>query len=206
MNRVLLILLTLVITHNADAQKKHVFYLHGAIVQQMGAEAFSTQYGKYEYTAIVDTLKGRDYEVISEIRPKNMSADVYAEKVTGQVKELLAQGVAAKDITIIGASAGAHIAVDVAIAMQDTALNFALLGICREGIATDFIGKKICGRFFSIYEKTDFALSCVPLLKARPCITSFKELELNTGYGHGFLYKPYGFWMNPVMEWINKKR
>lgn len=206
MIRTILLLLALIATHTSFAQERYIFYLHGAIVQQQGADAVSPTFGKYEYNAIVDTFRQRGFKVISEVRPKNISGSAYAVKVTGQVKALLADGVSAKDITIIGASAGAYIAVDIAMQLENKALNFVLMGMCRKGIATDYIGKNICGRFYSIYEKTDFALSCVPLLKARPCVTSFEELELNTGSGHGFLYKPYDFWLSPLAEWINRAR
>lgn len=60
----------LVLSNVAPAQTKgYIFYLHGAIVQQQGADAVSSAYGKYEYRNIVTTLSKNGHTVISEVRP-----------------------------------------------------------------------------------------------------------------------------------------
>ena len=32
-------------------------------------------------------------------------------------------------------------------------------------------------------------------------INHYKEIELNTGLKHGFLYKPLAEWVEPVVRW-----
>ena len=34
-------------------------------------------------------------------------------------------------------------------------------------------------------------------------IKHFKEIELNTGMGHGFLFKPLKEWIEPTIKWAN---
>jgi hypothetical protein len=33
----------------------------------------------------------------------------------------------------------------------------------------------------------------------------YKEIELNTGLKHGFIFKPLAEWVKPVTEWANGK-
>jgi hypothetical protein len=32
----------------------------------------------------------------------------------------------------------------------------------------------------------------------------FEQLEINTGLGHGFLYRPVTAWLGPAKEWIDQ--
>ena len=51
------------------------------------------------------------FVVISEQRPRNTDVEEYAGKVTGQITALLDAGVPAENITVLGASKGAAIAI-----------------------------------------------------------------------------------------------
>ncbi|MGC1631419.1 MAG: alpha/beta hydrolase, partial [Gelidibacter sp.] len=55
----------------------------------------------------------------------------------------------------------------------------------------------------TIYEKSDpFGVSSVERKKSSSCeIKHFKEIELNTGMGHGFLFKPLKVWIEPTIKW-----
>lgn len=185
-----------------EPEKKYVFYLHGAIVQAQGENAVSPTYGKYMYRAILDSFRKQKFNIISEVRPGNATAEAYAYKVATQVDSLLQLGVLPRNITIVGASAGAGIALEVAIILENRNINYALLGICSESSPNRYNGKKICGNFFSVFEASDGPGSCYKLLYNRSCVSGFKEIKLNLGNGHGFLYQPYKEWMAPLIDWI----
>src|SRR5258705_3601768 len=68
-----------------DHSGKWLFYLHGAIVQDQGINAISKEFGPYKYLDILDTLKNRGFNVISEARPKDTRPGDYAEKVSQQI-------------------------------------------------------------------------------------------------------------------------
>jgi len=34
-------------------------------------------------------------------------------------------------------------------------------------------------------------------------VSNFKEIELNTGMGHGFFFKPLKEWIKPAVKWAN---
>lgn len=181
-----------------DKNKKYVFYLHGAIVQAQGENAVSPQYGKYMYRDIVNALSSKGYYVISEVRPKDANSGDYARKVAEQAKKLMDKGVPANHIIIIGASAGGGIAMNAADVLSNPDINYALMGVHAGGKIT------ICGNFFSVYESSDATGSIAKSFEGNRCVKGFKEIKLNMGNGHGFLYQPYKEWMEPLVQWIGK--
>ncbi len=191
-------------TEETTRKQLYVFYLHGAIVQQQGADAVSHTYGKYMYNAILDSLKKNGFNVISEVRPKDATLASYSGKVAIQVDSLLQSGIPPQNITVIGASAGAAMALEVAMITGERHVNYALMGICSESSPRKYQQKKICGNFFSVYETSDGPGSCKPLLYNRSCVSGFKEVKLDLGKGHGFLYQPYKEWLHPLTQWINE--
>lgn len=184
--------------------EKYVFYLHGAIVQQQGENAVSSTYGKYMYRAIVDSLKKNGFQVISEVRSKDAGFDGYSGKVAIQLDSLLQAGVRPQNITVLGASVGAAMALEVAMITGNRQVNYALMGVCSDSSPRKYQQKKICGNFFSVYESSDGPGSCKELLFNRSCVSGFKEVKLNMGNGHGFLYQPYKEWLHPLVQWINE--
>ena len=191
-----------------NPENTYLFYLHGAIVQQQGANAISDRFGAYQYANIVQAFADKGYQVISEVRPKDAKIAKYAVKISNEITDLISSGVPANRITVIGASMGGYIAVEAAYQLKNANLNYAVLGLCSEYAFKYFSNhnSELCGNFFSIYEKSDEANSCSKLLNSLNCGKNFKELALNMGNGHGFLYKPYPEWMNPLSEWINTKK
>ncbi len=185
--------------------RKHVFYLHGMIVQVQGINAVSDTFGPYRYTDIVDSLKASGYDVHSEVRPPETQFEAYARKVSGQIDELIGQGVKAGDITVIGASAGAQMAM--AVSDQNTnPINYILLAANSDRLEKSF-SWKLHGRILGIYERSDqIAGKNYDYWKNRsPDARPFEQLEINTGLDHGFLYQPLPDWLGPAREWIAGK-
>ena len=189
------------VPQNPDPVLKYVFYLHGGIVQAQGANAVSQYYGKYEYQAILEKLQSKGYYVISEVRPKNSTEPEYAEKVSTQIDQLIAKNIPPQNITILGASLGAYIAMHVSMLNEEDRLNYVLLGLCSDYAVKSFSKSRseLRGNFLSIYEKSDSRNSCEEIFAEYP---GFKEIQLDMGNSHGFLYKPYDEWVVPMIEWI----
>ncbi len=191
---------------NVDSLDRFMFYLHGGIVQDLGVNARSPRYGYYKYNDILDSLANRGFIVISERRMPGTKEDEYAQKMSLQIDSLLEMGVPKKHIFIVGASLGAYVAVELAKIRKDEFINYALMGLCSEYAIKYYRPAKnqLCGNFLSIYESTDQKKSCYPLLEVTYCKQGFKEVKLNMGNGHGFLYQPYTEWIDPLVKWADK--
>jgi hypothetical protein len=217
MKSLLVVLFFLIVVPNTSAQtisasipkevkpgEKYVFYLHGAIIESQGINAVSPYWGRYEYTAILDTLRSHGYNVISEARPQNTDAVEYANKVAKEISVLLASGVSPENIIVVGASAGGSIAVDISIRVKNSKIKYVVLGVCRWAKWKAYLHENaLCGNFLSIYESSDSYGSCEGYFNEQVCISGYKEIKLNMNNGHGFLYKPYREWVHPLVKWIN---
>lgn len=187
-------------------ENRYIFYLHGKIIEDQGIPAVSERFGTYEYQNILDTLENAGFKVISEKRPRNTDPDVYANKVVAQIENLINTGVAPEKITIVGASKGAWIAIMASSKLKNEKVNFVFMGICTEDSLAYFESNKIsvCGNILSIYEHSDTGVSsCEKLIDGSLCAGISKEIELNLGTGHGFLFKPSRGWITPVIQWAS---
>jgi hypothetical protein len=183
-----------------------MFYLHGRIIEDQGLPAISPEYGEYEYTAILETLSAYGFEVISEQRPKDTDSLEYAERVTNQVTALLKAGVPAGNISVVGASKGAGIAIFVSHLLENREINFVLMGICDPVTLAELQQNQIFlhGNVLSIYDSADeVAGSCQELFSFSDGrgISRHDEIVLNLGLGHGILYRPLEEWILPAVQW-----
>lgn len=189
-----------------DPTRQYLFYLHGKIVEDQGLPAISTDYGEYEYDAILETLGSYGFVMISEQRSKNTESYAYAKKIVGQITALLNAGVPAKNITVVGASKGAGITIYVSHLLENEEVNFVIMAICTPDVVEEMIVNQIIlyGNVLSIYDSTDeFAGSCQSLFafSEGKGITRYDEIILNVGMGHGILYQPLDIWIIPIVQW-----
>jgi len=187
---------------NAQLPTKHIFYLHGRIIEQQGENAISEQYGKYELDSIIAALKVENGIVHAEIRNSNVDYKLYALKVSKQIDELIKSGVEAKNITVIGASKGAIIACNIS-SLNTNAINYVFLAGNNDYQEMNnewkFHGQVLC-----IYDSSDeIAGKNYDYWKAKDNLTTkFEQIELKTNLGHGFLYKPLSVWVEATKKWI----
>lgn len=141
--------------------------------------------------------------MISEKRNGNVNVREYAQAVVLQIDSLLSKGINAQNITIVGTSKGGYIAQYVSTIAENPDLNFVLIGCFQDSDMEEIPDINFCGNILNIYEKTDpFGVSAIARKENSTCtITHFKEIEVNTGLNHGFLYKALKEWMAPTMEW-----
>ena len=187
---------------NAQLPTKHIFYLHGRIIEQQGKNAVSEQYGKYELDSIIAALKVENGIVHAEIRNSNVDYKLYALKVSKQIDELIKSGVEAKNITVIGASKGAIIACNIS-SLNPNEINYVFLAGNNDyqEMNNDW---KFHGQVLCIYDSSDeIAGKNYDYWKNKENFTTkFEQIELKTNLGHGFIYKPLNVWLEPTQKWI----
>jgi hypothetical protein len=186
-----------------DTNSRYLFYLHGYIVEAGNTRPVSPKFGVYEYEQILDTFNKSGLLVISEARRKSSDVEPYAAKVAEQVRQLLKAGVPAKHITIVGASQGSWIAMLSSTYLKNRDLNFVFIAACAAD--PGFLNLvNLHGNVLSIYEKTDLAQSCQSFKADGTGINAWKEIEVNTGLKHGFLFRPLKEWTEPTIAWAKR--
>ena len=201
MRRVILFLSFIFLSHSCIAQN-YVFFLHNAFLEGNTTDAIHLSYGKYEYPEILDAFRKAGLKVISEIRPANSDVAEYAQKIVRQIDSLRKKGIPASHITVIGASKGGGIAMQVSTLLKENDVNFVFIACCSESSSD---GIRFHGNILSIYEKSDQMGSCEHLKKLSPNgIPHFKEIALSTGLGHGFQFKALSDWLAPCVSWAQQ--
>lgn len=186
---------------------KYLFYQHGGVVTVLGDNAINQsmpEWGPYEYTRILDSLRKQGFHVISEIRKEGVDDSVYTNKIANQIDTLLRAGVKPGNILVVGASAGWNITLHVSAKLKNKKMKYVLMGGCWPNTYKDYSILSITGKFLSIIEKTDPHGTCNSIFEGRKKITSYQEIILNTGRSHGFIYKGYREWINPMVGWFNR--
>lgn len=187
---------------NAQLPAKHIFYLHGRIIEQQGKNAVSEQFGKYELDSIINNLMVENGIVHAETRNSNVDPKLYAIKVSKEIDELIQSGVEANNITVIGASKGAIIACNIS-SLNTNAINYVFLAGNNEyqELNNDW---KFHGQVLCFYDLSDtIAGKNYDYWKNKENFTTkFQQIELKSNLGHGFIYKPLSVWMEPTKKWI----
>lgn len=190
-----------------DPQGRYLFFLHGQIVEDGGRRPVSERYGVYEYDEILQALRERGFIVISEVRVKHADSLSYARKTVKQIQSLLAAGVPARRITVVGASKGGGIAVFISAELKNRDINYVLIAACGEKGVDVMVrrGVLLSGNVLSIYDGEDDLglLSCETFFRASrgPTLGRTFEIVVHMDKGHGFHYKPAAEWFEPVVAW-----
>lgn len=182
-----------------DTSARYLFYLHGRIVER-GRRPKSPEYGFYEYDQILQTFKQRGFVVISEQRRKDTDVEQYADKVAGQVMQLLKAGVSPGNVTVVGASQGSYIAMLASTYLKNPDVRFVLIAGCSAD-ARFLELVNLHGSVLSIYEQSDGAGSCEKYRADATGLSKYEELQLRTGMRHGFIYRPVIEWIEPTIAW-----
>lgn len=179
----------------------YLFYLHGRVIEDQGPNGVSPRFGRYDYPGILAAFRRAGLIVRSEVRPRGSDVGVYANKVVGEVRSLLASGVDPSQITIVGASKGAVIAALVSTRLRQPHVNYVLLANCNRWLIRTH-NPHLTGEVLSIYERSDdVGGSCAAVIARSPAVTRYKEVALHTGLGHGMVYRPLAQWMDPTIAW-----
>ncbi|PZX46855.1 alpha/beta hydrolase family protein [Algoriphagus chordae] len=192
-------------TCGKETDKRVIFFLHNRFLEEHALDDLHPEFGRTEYREIISEFESQGFKVLSEIRNGNVNAREYAVRIVNQIDSLIASGIEPKRITVVGTSKGGYIAQYVSTLASKTDLNFVFIASFQDSDIQNIPEINFCGNILTIYEKSDpFAVSALARKKTSTCdIKHFREIELNTGLGHGFLFKPLDVWMEPTMKWAN---
>lgn len=190
-------------TKNKD--QRYIFFFHNKFVEENDLNAVHPEYGRAEYNEILESYRKDGFIVFSEKRKKNTNSAKYAEKISKQIKKLIKSGVPPNHITVIGTSQGGYIAQYVSTYLSNPDVNFVFIGCFRDIDIQEIPDINFCGNILTIYEKSDiYGVSAIKRKETSKCkIDHFKEIELNTGLKHGFLFKAADNWITPSKKWAN---
>tara|TARA_A100000171_G_scaffold43576_1_gene45709 strand:- start:851 stop:1495 length:645 start_codon:yes stop_codon:yes gene_type:complete len=184
---------------------RFIFFLHNRFLEEHELNEEHPEYGRTEYKEILAEFKKSGLQVISEQRNGTINARAYAIGIVNQIDSLIKTGVAPQKITVVGTSKGGYIAQYVSTLATNENLNFVFIASFRDNDIQNIPEINYCGAILTIYEKSDpFGVSALERKNTSGCnIKHFKEIELNTGMGHGFLFKPLKEWIQPTLKWAN---
>lgn len=190
-----------------DYDQRYLFFLHNRFLETHDLYDEHPEFGRTEYNEIVGMFKKEGFHVLSEKRNGNVNAREYAVGVVDQIESLISKGIDPNRITVVGTSKGGYIAQYVSTLANNPELNFVFIGSYRDSDLEVIPEINFCGNILNIYERTDpFGVSAIKRKESSSCtILHFKELELNTGMGHGFLFKPMKEWIGPTIKWGNQE-
>jgi len=201
---VYILILSFSILGSSQSQNdRYIFFLHNRFLETHGIDELHPNYGRFEYKEMIQKFEKEDFVVISEQRRGNVNARVYANQIVNQIDSLIFQNTKPQHITIVGTSKGGYIAQYVSTLANNDNLNFVFIGCFRESDIEQIPEINFCGNILTIYEKSDLnGSSAIERKKSSTCnIKNFMEIELNTGLGHGFLFKPLDKWITPTIYW-----
>lgn len=206
--RFFLIVLLIIFSFGSVFGQRYLFSFHGRIVEDQGKSAFDSVhgYGAYQYEDIINAFKKEKFTVITEYRKPNTDVKEYAHKVVSQIDSLLKKGVKPGNISVIGASKGSLIAMFVSAYLKNKDVNFIFMSACSDYTYEASPELIFYGNVLSIYEKSDAGGRSCEKFKNRSnaTIPHYKEIELNTGLKHGYLYKPLPEWLGPATKWAKE--
>ena len=184
---------------------RYIFFLHNRFIEEHELDDLHPEFGRTEYFEIIDEFEKSGFEVISEKRNGNVNARDYALGVVAQIDSLIKNGTQPGRITVVGTSKGGYIAQYVSTLADNPKLNFVFVASFRNSDLESIPEINYCGNILNIYEKTDpFGVSAIERKENSTCeIEHFKEVEINTGMGHGFLFKPLKEWIEPTIKWAS---
>ena len=194
-------------TQNLETEKDYIFFIHNKFLEENPDGAFAKDYNvNAEYNEILKPFRKDGFIVISEKRKPNTNGIEYAEKVVHQIDSLIQKGIKPNHITVIGTSKGGYIAQFVSTFAKNPNLNFVFIGSFQDTDIKEMPTINFCGNILTIYEKSDvFGVTAVKRKETSKLkINQFKEIELNTGLKHGFLYIASEEWLKPSKMWAKR--
>jgi hypothetical protein len=181
--------------------ERYVIFSHGRIAEGNDPRPVSPEFGVYDFPALSASLfADSNFNLIAPQRPKS-DDDAYADTLVAWVRALLAAGVPAGRITLVGFSRGSYLTLIASARLADAGINTAVMAICQNGDVENDPPLKLGGNLLSIYESSDAYGSCANLARRSP-LKSFKEVTVSTGLKHGVFFEPRAVWMKPLKEWI----
>ena len=186
---------------------RYLFYLHGGVVTVRGNNAINQsmpEWGPYEYLNILDSLRSHGFNIVSENRKEGIADTIYVDKISKQIDSLFKAGVKPGNILIVGASAGSVITIYLSAKQKNNEMKYVVMGGCWPDTYKDYQNIELYGHFLSIIESSDPHGTCSRIFQGRKQLRSYREIILNMGLSHGFIYKGYKEWVDPIVKWFKE--
>lgn len=187
--------------------KDYIFFLHNKYLETHNDGDYDTVYKtKVEYSKVLNSFRKDGFIVISEKRKPKTDGIIYAKKVVNQIDSLINIGVEPNHITVVGTSKGGYIAQYVSTFKNNPQINYVFIGSFQESDLEEMLDINFSGNVLTIYEKSDvYGISAIKRKEnSTNKINHFKEIELNNGLKHGFLYKALDEWIEPTKKWARR--
>lgn len=190
-----------------QADRPLLVYLHGRIIEDQGTDAVSDRFGPYDYDAIVARFEAAGFEVLAPVRGPNPDIAAAADDMVTMLRKRIDAGLLPGNITVVGASKGASIAMLIADRLGEWQSKTVLLAGCAPAVL-DWAEREdiaLRGHVLAIRDLADnFSGSCAPLFARSPHLMMAEELDVGTGLGHGLLYRPLNAWVAPTIAWARR--
>jgi hypothetical protein len=184
---------------HVDPAAHYVFYVHGKIIESEGRHAVSPDFGPYEYDAILQAFASKGFVVISEVRVGDAGLP-FVHKTVAEVRRLLAAGVPPKNVSVVGASKGGYLTLEIAAELGLPQLSYVILAGC--GTYSEPLAPRLGGRILSIFDSIDRnSPSCQGTFQKATKLGEHREIVLKLGLDHGLLYQPHEEWLGPASAW-----
>ena len=192
---------------NTKYEQDYIFFIHNKFLEDNPDGTFSEKYNvTVDYKGILQSFENDGFVVFSEKRSPKANERAFANKVISQIDSLISKGVQPNHITVIGTSKGGYIAQFVSTFVKNPNLNFVFIGSFQDSDIEEIPEIQFCGNILTIYEKSDiYGVSAIKRKETSTLkINRFKEIELNTGLKHGFLYIASDEWIKPCKMWAKR--
>lgn len=185
--------------------EKYIFFLHNRFLEGHALEEAHPEYGKVEYRKMLNAFEANGFTMMSEIRDGNVNAHSYAQTQVILIDSLMELGISPNNITVVGTSKGGYIAQYISTLANNPNLNFVFIASFQNDDIENASQINWCGNILNIYEKSDpYGVSAEARMTTSNCtFRHFENFELNTGLGHGIVFRAMDEWLNPTMEWAN---
>lgn len=187
------------------ASDHYVFYSHGFIVEGDNPTPVSSRFGLYDFPAVKNALSDEGHHLIAYHRAAKTDPVRFAKKLAADVRTLIARGVLAKNISLVGFSRGGAISIMASSELKLDNINTIILAGCGRHMKKN-PDLQIYGNLYSIFETSDGVGSCQFLIDRSPKVSAFTEIAISTGKGHGAFYLPRPQWLRPVKQWIKSQK
>ncbi len=178
-----------------------VIFLHNAFFEKNKDGQAHKRFGPYDFEGIKAALR-KDRTLIAPERGPDADPQQAADALVANVKEMIESGRSADRIKVIGASKGAFIAQLASAKLEEPEMRWVLVGGCHTKRMSKGGFPAMTGRVLSIYDSSDqIAGPCAPYKPLTAKTSSFEEISISLGEGHGFQFSGNSAWITPALDW-----